>query len=382
MGRKHMNKQQDQALLDNPPNYYLENYTDSLDDLKKQGKPLLGYFTNRVPVELLHALNTYPIRMLSIGSAVQGASERYIQIFACSWLRQILDLGLAKGFNAIDGIIFSAGTCDSLQNVSDIWRKVFPDHWTYNLTFPVLVTTDAAVEYLQNEFETLIHVVSEKFPENPGGFTLSESIKKYNSKRINFQKLATLVSERKMKYQELAQLLLLGDTLPVEIMNKYLEKKINHHEEASSQLTIPETPRLLITGGMFDNYRLFEQVADFDLVVADDLSFGTRNFNFSIPQSSFLQGYAQAYLERTPDPTAYDMEKRLRGLESQIHNHKVDGVILLGVKFCDPDTFEFVPIQNKLKDLDIPYLNIETTPELSNLQQVQTRLSAFVEMLS
>ena len=76
-----------------------------------------------------------------------------------------------------------------------------------------------------------------------------------------------------------------------------------------------------------------------------------------IPLGSFVEGYTQAYLERTPDATAYDMEKRLNGLENLIHNHKVDGVILLGVKFCDPDTFEFVPIQNKLKDLDIPYLN-------------------------
>ena len=377
-----MHDQQEYDILDNPPSYYLENYNDSLDVLKKQGKPLLGYFTNRIPVEILHALNTYPIRMLSIGTAVQGASERYIQIFACSWLRQILDLGLAKGFNAIDGIIFSTGTCDSLQNVSDIWRKVFPDHWTHNLTFPVLATTDAAVEYLQNEFETLIQTISEKFPENPKGFTLSESIKKYNIKRVNFQKLAALVSERKMRYQELARLLLLGDILPVEIINNFLERKILHHENASSQLTLTDHPRLLLTGGMFDNYRLFEQVPDFDLVVADDLSFGTRNFNFSIPQSSFLQGYAQAYLERTPDPTAYDMNKRLEGLESLIRNHKVDGVILLGVKFCDPDTFEFVPIQNKLKDLDIPYLNLETTPDLSNLQQVQTRLSAFIEMVS
>ena len=30
----------------------------------------------------------------------------------------------------------------------------------------------------------------------------------------------------------------------------------------------------------------------------------------------------------------------------------------------------------------VPYLNLETTPEMSNLQQVQTRLSAFIEMLS
>lgn len=332
-------------------------------------------------MEILHALNTLPIRMLSIGSSVQGASERYIQTFGCSWLRQIIDIGLANGFQALDGIIFSAGTCDSLQNVSDIWRKIFSNQWAYNLAFPVRVDIKAAAEYLQNEFETLIQNISKKFPENPEGFTLSNSIKLYNRKRVFFQKLASLVSERKLKYQEFAKLLILGDILPIDTINSYLDTKINHIE-TSTPPDIPVSPRLLLTGGMFDNYHLFEHVSEFDYVVTDDLSFGTRNFNFTMPQSSFLQGYSQAYLERTPDPTAYDMEKRWEGLESSIRNHKVDGVILLGIKFCDPDTFEFVSIQNNLKDLDIPYLNLETTPNLSNLQQIETRLSAFIEMVS
>lgn len=322
--------------------------------------------------------------MLSIGSSIQGASERYIQIFGCSWLRQIIDIGLAGGFQTLDGIIFSAGTCDSLQNVSDIWRKIFSDQdqWAYNLAFPVLVDTKAASEYLQNVFETLIQNISAKFSENPEGFTLSNSIKLYNSKRVNLQKLASLVSERKLRYQEYFKLLLLGDILPIEIINTFLELKIKEVENISTSIDLPDKPRLLLTGGMFDDYRLLEQISEFDHVVADDLSFGTRNFNFAIPQNSFLQGYARAYLERTPDPTAFDMEKRLKSLESMIHNHKIDGIITLGIKFCDPDAFEFVSIHKKSRDLDIPHLNLEVTPDLSNLQQVQTRLSAYVEMFS
>jgi benzoyl-CoA reductase/2-hydroxyglutaryl-CoA dehydratase subunit BcrC/BadD/HgdB len=145
---------------------------------------------------------------------------------------------------------------------------------------------------------------------------------------------------------------------------------------------LPETPRLLITGGMFDNYQLFEKIPEFNHVIADDLSFGTRNINFFIPKGSFVEEIAQTYLARIPDPTALDMEKRLINLKNQIHGHEVDGVILLGLKWCDPDAFEFVPIQNMLKDQDIPYLKLETTPDLSNLEQIQTRLSAFIEMTS
>ncbi|MHA1966634.1 MAG: hypothetical protein ACW964_02415 [Candidatus Hodarchaeales archaeon] len=43
-------------ILQNNPEFFLENYTKTLEDLKKINKPLIGYFTNRIPVEIIHAL--------------------------------------------------------------------------------------------------------------------------------------------------------------------------------------------------------------------------------------------------------------------------------------------------------------------------------------
>ncbi|MFX0087790.1 MAG: 2-hydroxyacyl-CoA dehydratase, partial [Candidatus Hodarchaeota archaeon] len=232
----------------------------------------------------------------------------------------------------------------------------------------------------QNEFETLIEVLSNQFLKEDTELTLSHSIKLYNIKRANLLKLANSVSERKMEYSQFAKLLLLSDIYPVETINDFLKEKVEGIVSAPHLINLPDSPRLLLVGGMFDNYRLYE-LPEFDYIVADDLSFGTRNFNFQIPENSFIQRYSQIYLERIPDPTAFDMNKRIDSLEKLIRWHKVDGVVLLGMKWCDPDAFEFVPIQNRLKNLEIPFLNIETSPDLSNLQQIQTRLSAFIEML-
>lgn len=318
--------------------------------------------------------------MLSIGSYTQGASEKYIQTFGCSWLRQIMDIGLARGFESMDCVIFSAGTCDSLQNVSDIWRKVFPEQFAYNLTFPVLTDTEAAVNYLQHEFETLIKGLANQFSNNGTEMDLDRSIDLYNTKRKHLQELAGMVSERKFNYRDLAKILLLTDIVPVEVANPYLDNLLDD-ARSSPRSDLPDSPRLLIAGGMFDSYPFWE-IPEINHVVMDDLSFGTRNFDFQISVGNDLHDYARAYLERTPDPTALDMEKRLNGLKEMIKTHEADGVILLGIKWCDPDTFEFVPMQNSLKEQDVPYLKLETTPDLSNLQQLQTRLSAFIEMLS
>ncbi len=357
----------------------LTNYLNNVE-LQDTNKLKVGYFTNRVPLELIDALGLLPIRVLSTGNLKQGASEKYIQIFACSWLRQILDIGLSGGYREFDGLIFSAGTCDSLQNVSDIWRKIFPEQWTHNLTFPVLTDTEAAKEFLQNEFERLIETIRSELPTNDVELTLSRSIKKYNQKRALLFRLTESVTKRELNYAKLAKLQLATDILPIESAINLIQTKTK--DWIDDAVKLPESPRLLISGGMgIDNFNLLN-LPEQRYVVADDLSFGYRNINFQIPEDGFLPRYAESYLNRTPDPTAFDMNKRLSSLAKLIKGHRIDGVVLMGVKWCDPESFEFVPIQKQLKELDIPHIHLETTPDLSNIEQLRTRLSAFVEMIS
>ncbi|MHA1974297.1 MAG: 2-hydroxyacyl-CoA dehydratase subunit D [Candidatus Hodarchaeales archaeon] len=345
--------------------------------LRGQGKTLIGYFTNRVPTEIIHALGLHPIRIMSnIGMNINsGSSNRYIQSFGCSWLRHIFDIALANQLT-LDGLIFSTGTCDSLQNVADIWRKVFPDQWVYNLNFPVSEGESARM-YLQNEFENLIKTLGEEFSVED--LNLGKSIELFNHKRAINQKLASMVSSRELIFSDYIKFLHLGDILPVEDVLSFFEQIL---ESKIVQRDLPESPRILVTGGMgVDNLEIWG-IEGFEHVVVDDLSFGRRNWNFVIPQKKFLEGLTQAYLERIPDPTAYDMNKRLENLKALLKDYQIDGVIMLNTKWCDPEAFEFVPIQNLLKEHEVPFLNLETTPDLSNKGQIQTRLSAFIEMIT
>ncbi len=361
-------------------NAILADYT-QISHQSQMLKPIIGYFTNRVPVELIDAVGLVPIRVLSTGKAAQGASERYIQLFACSWLKQILDIGLSEGFSDFDGLVFSAGTCDSLQNVSDIWRKIFPNQWVYNLTFPVLTESEAAGDFLQSEFESLVQTLREEIQIEENDFTLVQSIKKFNQKRALLFRLVDLVSKRNFAYRKLAKLQLASDVLPIDSAISLIQAKSDIWRE-NGDLAIPDFPRLLITGGMgLDNHKLWD-LPELDSIVADDLSFGYRNINFQIPEDSFLPRYCKSYLNRVPDPTAYDMDKRLISLTKLTKGHKIDGIIMLGTKWCDPEAFEFVFIQKSLKEMDIPFIQLETTPDLSNLEQLRTRISAFNEILS
>jgi len=358
------------------------NYFQAITQNKTATNQMYGYFTNKIPIELLHALEVIPIRIITAQNKdlKPGASERYVQSFACSWLRHILDLGLVESYKDLEGIIFSAGTCDSLQNFSDIWRKVFPTQKVYNLTFPIIYN-ESAEKYLLNEFLNLIKYIQGFLANPPEPIPLKESIIQYNMRREVVNRAYELVSQRKMLYKSVAHLTYLSDVVPVEVFNQFANEYITSEIEKNLDLSTENYPRILISGGMWDNKELFRDTA-WESVVYDDLSFGSRNHNYILPEEDSLESYTKAQLKRVPEPTAFDDSKRYDYIESLISDHKIEGVVLLTMQFCDPDTFELVPIRKKLKSLDIPFLNLETTSDLSNREQIKTRLTAFMEILS
>ena len=367
-------------LLSQPLEYYSNKYYEAVKELKRHKSPMVGYFTNKTPVELINALNLIPLRIFAFKHphSQQGAYERYIQTFACSWLRGILDNGLVNGYKDLDGIIFSTGTCDSLQNVSDVWQKVFPSQVTHNLTFPIR-SNEAASKYLENEFLQLISYLQRNL-DGSTDIRLKESIQKYNRKRKILQKTADLVSKKQLFYSSFAEISYFSDLLPVDEFLHLFSDLTPSIDKGDSSSNPQEEPRLLVSGGMWDNKNLFD-IPEWNGLVADDLSFGYRNYNYMLPESDSLEKYVRAQLTRLPEPTAFDDNKRLESLSKQINDHRIDGVVLLTMKFCDPDAFELVPIRKHLESMNIPYLNLETSPDLSNIGQLQTRLAAFSELL-
>jgi benzoyl-CoA reductase/2-hydroxyglutaryl-CoA dehydratase subunit BcrC/BadD/HgdB len=59
----------------------------------------------------------------------------------------------------------------------------------------------------------------------------------------------------------------------------------------------------------------------------------------------------------------------------------VDGVIHYALSFCQPYAIEAVKVEKALKAAGIPMLNIETDYSMEDVEQLKTRIEAFVEMV-
>ena len=73
---------------------------------------------------------------------------------------------------------------------------------------------------------------------------------------------------------------------------------------------------------------------------------------------------------------------RLELLGNLVDEYKVDGVIDMVLQACHTYNVETFRVKNFVNGKkDIPYMSLETDYSQSDVGQLQTRISAFVEML-
>jgi len=80
-----------------------------------------------------------------------------------------------------------------------------------------------------------------------------------------------------------------------------------------------------------------------------------------------------------------DIKKRFDSLDQLIARNDIDAVIELCHPGCKPVSGQSLLVANHLKIRDIPHLSIEADlidPDNFSIQQIRTRIEAFVEMLN
>ena len=122
------------------------------------------------------------------------------------------------------------------------------------------------------------------------------------------------------------------------------------------------------------------------MVVGEESCIGTRNTRDLVDESGEnLEEMIEAIVDRylkidcacfTPN------QERLDNIISLANELKVDGVIHYNLLFCQPYAHESIKIEKFLHDKDIPMLAIETDYSMEDVEQLKTRVEAFVEMIS
>jgi len=117
------------------------------------------------------------------------------------------------------------------------------------------------------------------------------------------------------------------------------------------------------------------------IVVTDSSCVGSRNILDDVKADGDpLESIGKRYLSRIPCPSKSPIRPWFDNILSLAQEYRVNGVVFLIEKFCDPYGFPFPGLRDALKTKNIPSLKIDVGEAISQ-GQVNTRIGAFYEMI-
>jgi benzoyl-CoA reductase subunit C len=350
---------------------------------KEEGRKIIGYLCTYTPEELIYAAGAVPVRIL--GAAEPASySDPYLQSFYCPFARSCLDQGLKGKYDYLDGIIAPL-TCDTLRGVFDIWKRKKSLAYADFIDFPSVVNTSEAKVFLLKELSRVKESLEKFIGKIITQSDLIKAIEIYNTNRSLIRKLYSLRKQEcpPISGTEALQIVLSSMVTPKEEHNRLLETLLQ--ELDTSQQRVPNHRiRLMLGGSVIESTDLVALIENSgSWIVTDDLCTGTRYFwdNISTNSGDPLSSIADRYLKKIPCPTKHPPEPRFDHILALLDEFKVQGILTILQKFCDPHELDYPCIEELLQQQGIPHLCIDFDNTSAAAGQVKTRVQAFLEMI-
>ncbi|MFC1980529.1 2-hydroxyacyl-CoA dehydratase subunit D [Chloroflexota bacterium] len=365
----------------------------TIDELKKQGQKIFGYYCCYVPVELLTAAHIVPYRIMGDPKEQISEADSVLESVMCPWVRNSFDQALKGHYSFLDGIIVPHA-CDAVQRIFSFWKNYVKLPQNYYFDVPHLISA-SSIKFFSQELANF-----KKRLEDYIGFVISDddlraSIDTHNENRRLVQELYSLRKPDPplVSGSEVLQLLRQGLRLPVTEFNQMLKKAIAEAKERPLSHNT-ERPRLIISGCIIDDNPFFSLVEECGAqIVMDDLPIGTRSFWFHVePEADLISSLARAYLKgiRCPrtvtgnriKPYKEELQDRFGYLMDYAGEFNAKGIILNLLHYCDPHGYDFLDFREYQKQVGFPFLILDNDYSASGILWMKTRIDAFLEMLS
>jgi benzoyl-CoA reductase/2-hydroxyglutaryl-CoA dehydratase subunit BcrC/BadD/HgdB len=393
----------------------LEQSGAGLKQLLKSGEEVIGYIYPHTPLELLLAHGLIP-SLLRAFPGVPGGFEESLQTFACSYIRNLYSQRTNDQMPSLAGLIFPSNTCDSLQNLSDVWRFRFPDDIVFRLTYPVTrhENDGSTVAFFTKELQLLSDAI-EKTLDHPFSIeNYKRAVQLVRQFREDAQYLysARVVAPNIISYTELCRLVRTFMTAPLpavgselhnvasSVRNKMKEKALSPVVESIIKglrtgdfsfirnFKSTPSPRIIVTGGMVEPQAIanvitgIPRISD-SIIVLDTLSFGFKTaFTPSLDMNDEpFEAMAKSILSSPGEPTQEGLSYRMKYLEGLIRALKIEGLMICEQSFCDPDQFEAPSIERTASNQGVRTIRIPIDPELSDRSRMEVRIQSFLESI-
>ncbi len=350
---------------------------------QERNRPAVAVLPVHYPKEILTALDLLSVEMWGPPGSPAAVGTRRLQSYICSIARNAMSFIEAGKADVVDGFLVPH-TCDSLQGLSSLladWGG--GDKPIFFFQHPRGPLRVEARGYLGDELEAFVASLEKAF-----GRTLQpERLRWALEQHERADRLRRELLARRRHFPgtdlELYRLLRRGEYLWVDDHLAELETAVDRLSEKPTQAGIP----VLVSGYVPEPMGILQALNDAGAFVAADdyAAVGRRIANGgggAAVGGDPLQGVVLRYLSYPPCPTrSTDSSARVSYLLRLAKEAGVRGVVIHGIKFCEPELFDVPMIREAFEQEGVPVLLLESELETTVPAQIATRIEAFVEVV-
>jgi benzoyl-CoA reductase/2-hydroxyglutaryl-CoA dehydratase subunit BcrC/BadD/HgdB len=376
-----------------------EIYLDSscrAKELKAAGKKIIGYPCVYVPLEMLTALDLVPYRTCGDIKEPVTEADRALPHSFCPIMRNCLDCALKGKNDFLDGMV-AIHSSDPQEKTARIWESYTHYPYFHFIDMPITVRPEA-LEYFKGQLNDFRKTLEAFTGKKLAADKLETAVKSHNQQRALVRDLYELTkpSPPHISGTEIVQVVKALTSLPVAEGNDLLTETIS---EVKKRTARPEkkSARLLIWSSTLDDTDIMQVFEAKASVVMNESCGGVRAYrgevkltadpleglaNYYLNEITCARTFRQAALGETRKDYARDLQSRFGYLKGTIKDWKINGVIMLLVRYCDPFAFEMPSLKDYLNSVGIPSTYIEYDYTVGALAPMRTRVEAFIETIS
>lgn len=360
----------------------------AVKQLKDKGVPVVGAYCTYFPQEIAHAMGAATVGLCSTSDETIAVAERDLPKNLCPLIKS--SYGFAKTdkcpFFYFSDVVVGETTCDGkkkmyeyMSEFKDVFLMELPNSQSENALALWKAEIIRFKEYLEKKFDVTI-------TEDD----IREAIKNENKVRRSLKKLYQVMRRdpAPITGHDLFKVLY-GSTFKFDrsIIPEEVEALVDKIEKEYEAGTMQEKkPRILVTGCPIGGAteKVIKAIEDNGgIVVTYENCTGAKSIDKPVDEENpdVYEALARRYLNigcsvMTPNPN------RLTLLRELIDEYKVDGVVEMTLQACHTYNVESLAIRRFVNEKKkIPYLNVETDYSQADIGQLNTRITAFIEML-
>ncbi|MCP4679251.1 MAG: 2-hydroxyacyl-CoA dehydratase [Deltaproteobacteria bacterium] len=366
-----------------------------LMDAKAEGRKVIGAFCTFVPEELVLAVDGICAGLCAGAEWAPEEAEKLLPRNTCALIKGAFGFA-ATGvcpYLAASDVVVGENTCDGKKKAWEIFKDLDGVNDFYAIDIPQTKSPEG-IALLKAEYERFKKKLEEISGKTIDADSLKKGIATVNAKRAAMHRLARLRAATPAPISGLDALLanqvFFYDDPPrfTDSVNKIcdeLELRIKDGIGVANK----DAPRILISGCPMavPNWKLPSIIeASGAVIVGEESCVGERGTqNLTTDKGDSVDDLMEAIVDRyskidcaifTPNPS------RLEHIKAMTREYNADGVVHYGLQFCAPYQIEAGPVEKALEADGIPTLRIDTDYSPEDVEQVRTRVEAFIERLN